>query len=32
MSIEDVKKWIMDNKKGLIVGAAAALILRSILR
>lgn len=32
MSIEDVKQWIYENRKGLVVGAAAALLIRSILR
>lgn len=32
MDIEDVKDWIYANRKGLIVGAAVALILRSIIR
>jgi len=32
MSVEAVKQFIRENRKGLIVGAAAALIIRAILR
>lgn len=32
MNIEDIKKWVLDNRKGLVVGAIVALVVRSILR
>lgn len=32
MTIDEIKKWVIDNRKGLIVGAIVALIVRSILR
>ena len=32
MTIEELKKWILENKKGLIVGAVAALIIRGLIR
>lgn len=32
MSIDDIKNFIIENRKGLIVGAAVALVLRSLLR
>lgn len=32
MNVDDIKKWVYDNRKGLIVGAVAALLLRSVLR
>lgn len=32
MTIEDIKQWVYDNRKGLIVGAVAALLVRSILK
>jgi predicted negative regulator of RcsB-dependent stress response len=32
MSVEAIKQFIHENKKGLIVGAIAALVIRAILR
>lgn len=32
MSVDDVKRFIVENKKGLIVGAIAALVIRAIIR
>jgi predicted negative regulator of RcsB-dependent stress response len=32
MTVEEIKQWILDNKKGLIVGAIAAIVIRSIIR
>jgi hypothetical protein len=32
VSIEEVKQWIIANRKGLIVGAAAALLIRGLLK
>ena len=32
MTIEEVKQWVYDNRKGLIVGAVAALLIRSVLK
>lgn len=32
MSVDDIKRFIMENKKGLIVGAIAALVIKAILR
>lgn len=32
MTIDEIKKFIMDNKKGLIVGAVAALLLRGLIK
>lgn len=29
---DDVKRFILENKKGLIVGAIAALVVRAIIR
>lgn len=32
MTIEEIKRFIVKNKQGLIVGAIVALVVRSILR
>ena len=32
MNVESIKQFIQENKKGLIVGVVAALIVRAILR
>lgn len=32
VSLEQIKDFIRDNKKGLIVGAVAALIVRALVR
>lgn len=32
MNLEEIKQWVYDNRKGLVVGAMVALIVRSILR
>lgn len=32
MSIEDIKLFVRENKKGLIVGAVLALVVRAVLR
>lgn len=32
MTVEDLKAFVIANKKGLIVGAVAALLLRGLIR
>lgn len=32
MTLEEIKQWILINKKGLIVGAITALVIRSVIR
>lgn len=32
MDMQELKKWVLANKKPLIVGAVAALVIRSFLR
>lgn len=32
MTIEEIKKWVADNQRGLIVGVIVGVVLRSILR
>lgn len=32
MDIDEVKKFVIENKKGLIVGAVVALLIRSLVR
>lgn len=32
MTLDEVKQFIRDNKKGLIVGAVAALVIRALVR
>ncbi len=32
MTMDEIKKFIYDNKKGIIVGAVAALLLRGLIR
>lgn len=32
MEIENIKNWILENKKGFIVGLAVGVVIRSILR
>lgn len=32
MTIEEIKQFIMENKKGLIVGAVCALLLRGLIK
>lgn len=31
MTLEEIKQFIIENRKGIIVGAVAALIIRAIL-
>lgn len=32
MTVEEIKQWVLVNKKGIIVGAIAALVIRSIIK
>lgn len=32
MDVDKIKLWILENKKGLIVGAVAALIIRGLIK
>lgn len=32
MSLEEIKKYILANKKPLIIGAVAALVIRSLIK
>jgi predicted negative regulator of RcsB-dependent stress response len=32
MTLEDLKLFIRENKKGLIVGAVTALVIRALIR
>lgn len=32
MTIEEIKQFIYENKKGLIVGAVVALLIRGLIR
>lgn len=32
VTLEEIKQWVLDNKKGIIVGAVAAIVIRSIIR
>lgn len=32
MDLEDIKIWIIDNRKGLIVGVVAGFVLSRILK
>lgn len=32
MDVDKIKLWILENKKGLIVGAVAALIVRGLIK
>jgi predicted negative regulator of RcsB-dependent stress response len=32
MSLDEIKRFISENKKGLIVGAIAALAIRALIR
>lgn len=32
MTLEEIKQWVYENRKGLIVGATVALLVRGLLR
>lgn len=32
MELDEIKKFVIENKKGLIVGAVVALLIRSLVR
>lgn len=32
MTLEEIKQWVYANRKGLIVGAVAALLIRGLIR